>query len=93
MSNLLVRNARQLLTLRGNSGPRRGAALRDLSITQDGAVLIRGGVIIALGPTRRIENLTEARHAREIDASGRVVAPGFVDSHTHVVWAAAPDGL
>ncbi len=85
ISNLLVRNARQLLTLRGNPGPRRGAALRDLAITQDGAVLISNGAIIALGPTRRIENLTEARHAREIDASGRVVAPGFVDSHTHVV--------
>ncbi|MGE5487207.1 MAG: imidazolonepropionase [bacterium] len=85
MGSVLVRNARQLLTLRGPSGPRRGAALRDLAITQDGAVLVRDGIIIAVGPTRRIENLSDARHAREIDASGRVVGPGFVDSHTHLI--------
>jgi imidazolonepropionase len=85
MGNLLVRNARQLLTLRGPTGPRRGPALRDLGIIQDGAVLVENGVITALGPTRRIENLAEARHALEIDASGRVVGPGFVDSHTHLV--------
>ncbi len=85
VGTLLVRNARQLLTLRGPSGPRRGAALRDLAIIQDGAVLIRDGVIIAVGLTRRMENLADARHAREIDASGRVVAPGFVDSHTHLI--------
>ncbi len=84
-SGVLVRGARQLLTLRGRSGPRRGDALKDLGIIQDGAVLIQDGVIVALGPTRRIENLSEARHAREIDASGRVVGPGFVDSHTHLV--------
>jgi imidazolonepropionase len=85
LGNLLVRNARQLLTLRGPAGPRRGAALRDLAIIQDGAVLVEDGVIVALGPTRRIENLAEARNAVEIDASGRVVGPGFVDSHTHLV--------
>jgi imidazolonepropionase len=85
VSSLLVRNARQLLTLRGPAGPRRGAALRDLAIIQDGAVLVEDGLITALGPTRRIENLAAARRAREIDASGRVVGPGFVDSHTHLV--------
>jgi len=85
VGTLLVRNARQLLTLRGPSGPRRGSALRDLAIIQDGAVLIRDGVILAVGLTRRVENLSDARHAREIDASGCVVAPGFVDSHTHLI--------
>ncbi|MBM3745602.1 MAG: imidazolonepropionase [Acidobacteria bacterium] len=82
---LLVRGARQLLTLRGPSGPRRGGQLRDLGLIQDGALLIRNGVITSVGPSRRVENLTEARSAREIDASGRVVMPGFVDSHTHLV--------
>jgi imidazolonepropionase len=65
--------------------PRRGAALRELSIISDGAVLIRDGVIREVGPSRRVEALKEARHADEIDASGRVVLPGFVDSHTHLV--------
>ncbi len=82
---VLVRGARQLVTLRGSAGPRRGTALRELGIIQDGAVLIEGGTIATLGPSRRVENLSAARHAREIDASGKVVAPGFVDSHTHLV--------
>ena len=74
-----------MITLRGSAGPRRGAALRELGIIQDGAVLIEGGVIATLGPSRRVENLSAARAAREIDASGKIVAPGFVDSHTHLV--------
>jgi imidazolonepropionase len=82
----LVRGARQLLTLRGDSGPRRGVALRDLGIVPNGAVLIKDRIIVDAGPARRIEKLPEARRAREIDASGRVAMPGFVDSHTHLVF-------
>jgi imidazolonepropionase len=82
---VLVRGARQLITLRGSAGPRRGADLRDLGIIQEGAVLIENGAIATLGPARRVENLSAARGAREIDASGKVVAPGFVDSHTHLL--------
>jgi imidazolonepropionase len=75
-----------LLTLRGPKGPRRGPALADLGIIADGAVLIRDGVIVEVGPTRRIENLAAARGAHEIAAHGRVVMPGFVDSHTHLIY-------
>jgi imidazolonepropionase len=82
---VLVRGARQLVTLRGSLVPRRGAALREIGIIQDGSVLIENGVIATLGPSRRVENLSAARQAVEIDASGKVVAPGFVDSHTHLV--------
>jgi imidazolonepropionase len=78
----LVWGARQLLTLRGEAGPRRGAALGELGIITDGAVLIRGGRILETGPSRRVENLALARGANEINAAGRVVAPGFVDSRT-----------
>ncbi|HEY6392854.1 MAG TPA: imidazolonepropionase [Bryobacteraceae bacterium] len=81
----LVRGARQLLTLRGTSGPRRGADVRNLGLIQDGAVLVVDGLIREVGPSRRLENLALARNAAEIDASGRVVMPGFVDSHTHLV--------
>src|ERR1039458_6665025 len=80
----LVRGARQLLTLRGDSGPRRGARLRDLGIVPNGAVLIKDGAIVDAGPARSIQKLPEARRAREIDATGRVVMPGFVASHTHL---------
>jgi imidazolonepropionase len=86
---ILVKGARQLLTLRGPSGPRRGDALRDLGVIEDGSLLIVNGVIESVGPTRRIENLIQARSAVEITATGQVVLPGFVDSHTHLLAAPA----
>jgi imidazolonepropionase len=81
----LVRGARQLLTLRGSSGPRRGADVRNLGLIEDGAVLVVDGLIQEVGSSRRLENLALARQAEEIDATGHVVMPGFVDSHTHLV--------
>src|ERR1700722_18785946 len=87
----LVRGARQLLTLRGPTGPRRGADLANLGIIQDGAVLIADGLIVEVGPSRRLENLAAARAAEEIDASGCVVLPGFVDSHIHLVRPSTPE--
>jgi len=86
MSSLLIYGAKQLLTLHGPSGPRRGPAMRELGIIPDGAVLIVDGLIRECGPGRRVENLAAARAAdRSIDACGRVVMPGFVDSNTHLV--------
>jgi imidazolonepropionase len=85
---ILVRGARQLLTLRGPSGPRRGDALDNPGLIGDGSLLIVNGVIRDVGPTRRVENLALSRNAEEIDAHGRVVMPGFVDSHTHLISAA-----
>lgn len=82
---ILIRGARQLLTLHGPPGPRRGNDLRDLAIHRDGAVLIVNGLIHEAGPSRRVEAVLEARNAEEISARGRVVLPGFVDCHTHVV--------
>lgn len=82
---VLVRGARQLISLRGNRRPRRGNEMRDLGLIENGALLIEGKLIREIGPARRIENLVSARSAREIDASGCVVMPGFVDSHTHLV--------
>ena len=81
------------MTLRG--GVRRGAALRDLGVVKDGAVLARDGVIAAVGTQREVERAwkkltpTERKATREMDAGGRVVLPGFVDSHTHLIHAAS----
>ena len=85
---ILVRGARQLLTLRGQS-PRRGIALSDLGIIPDGSVLIEGEKIDSVGSTRSIENKAVARSARVIDVTGKVVLPGFVDSHTRPVFSSA----
>ena len=76
----LLRGARQVLTLHGPKGARRGSALQDLGIVQDGSVLIRDGFVIAVGTTRRLENLKEARGALDIDVHGSVVMPGFIDA-------------
>ncbi len=84
---VLIRGARQLLTLRGPA-PRRGRDLRDLSIIEDGAVLVEGERIHSVGPSRRLENVREAREAEVVDATGQVVMPGFVDSHTHFLFPA-----
>jgi imidazolonepropionase len=75
-----------LLTLRGPKAPRRGSALEELAIIHDGSLLVRDGVLEEVGPTRRVENLAQARDAVEISAGGRVVMPGFVDSHTHLLF-------
>ena len=87
MSGLLIHGARQVLTLRGAGSPRRGTALRNLSIIEDGSILIEDGKICDVGPTRRIENLALARRAQQISARGRVVMPGFVDSHMRLISA------
>src|SRR5438270_8825927 len=85
---VLLTNIRQLLTLRSaTSGPRRGGDLADLAIIEDATVLCAGGKIVSVGKTkdatrdRWLKN--NRRIIREIDCTGKVVLPGFVDSHTH----------
>jgi imidazolonepropionase len=87
-SILLITGASQLLTLRGR-GPRRGKALSNLGIIKDGALLVRDGLITAVGTRAQMEDLPEAREAEKFDVGGRVVLPGFVDSHTHLIHAAS----
>jgi imidazolonepropionase len=82
----LIRRARQLLTLRGPSGPRSGSALNELSVVNDGALLVHNGVIQEAGGSRRVENLKQARHAREVDVGGRIVMPAFVDPDAVLVY-------
>ena len=91
MPGLLIHGARQVLTLRGAGSPRRGAALRNLSIIEDGSILIEDGKVRDVGPTRRIENLAAARKVRQISARGCVVMPGFVDSHMRLMSGAVPE--
>jgi len=84
----LITGCSELLTLRGPV-PRRGRALRELGIIRDGALLVHGDRIAAAGKRRRIERLRGARRAEKLDLGGRVVLPGFVDSHTHLIFPAS----
>src|SRR5260370_21357338 len=88
---LLLLNIAQLLTLRSAAdGPRSGTSLSDLGIIQDAAVLCVAGKIVSVGTTKdalRDPWLKKNRkRVTEIDCRGRVVLPGFVDSHTHPVF-------
>lgn len=80
---MLITNISQLLTLAG--GPQRGKDLGQLHIQAEAAVLVRNGLIEAVGPSDRL--LKAMPTEERFDAGGKVVMPGFVDPHTHLVWA------
>jgi len=79
---LAIVGCSELVTLAGRGRPRIGAELRELAIIPKGSMLIRDGRIAEVGPRVTIDRNTEV-----IDAGGRVVMPGFVDAHTHPVFA------
>jgi len=92
-SVLFLANIGQLLTLRSSSekpGPRRGPGLKQLGIIENGAVLCLGGKIVSVGTTKDALRDPWMKKNRkkvlEIDCAGKVVLPGFVDSHTHPVF-------
>ena len=85
MKSLAVLHASQLVTLAGPTRPRLGRELSELAIVRDGGMLIRDGRIAIVGPGIEIER--NSGDAEVIDARGKVVLPGFVDAHTHLVFA------
>ncbi|MBE9479794.1 MAG: imidazolonepropionase [Chloroflexi bacterium] len=82
-ADLIIHSASQLLTLSG--GPQRGGSLGDLGIIEDGAIAVADGDILAVGSNDEIQRRFIAQ--RTIDAGGSVVLPGFVDPHTHLIFA------
>jgi imidazolonepropionase len=85
MSSLAVLHASELVTLSGPKRPRVGGELSELGIIRDGGMLVRDGKIERVGPSDEIEQ--NVSDAEVVDAGGRVVMPGFVDAHTHLVFA------
>ena len=83
--DLFVHSAAQVCVVPSpRGGPQRGASLGEVGLIEDGAVAIAEGRVEAIGPTSELA--LRFRAAQEIDASGMVVCPGFVDPHTHLVW-------
>jgi len=89
---LLLTNISQLLTLRGTAKPRRGPELNDVGIIESAAVLCAGGKVISVGSTKDALKDPSVKKLKkgltEIDCTGKVVLPGFVDSHTHPAFTA-----
>ncbi len=83
--DLIIHSASQVLTLAGGA-PKRGTEQGALGIIRDGAIAIGGDKILAVGDTLDILLLADS-HTRKLDARGKIVLPGFVDAHTHVVFA------
>ncbi|HEX7400817.1 MAG TPA: imidazolonepropionase [candidate division Zixibacteria bacterium] len=88
-TTLIIQNARQLLTIRSEQqGPRTGKQMEDLGIIEDGAVAVSGDAIIAVGKTKEVlDQLKIDKKTKVIDAKDKVILPGFVDCHTHPVFA------
>lgn len=83
--DLIVENAGELITCATGGGPKRAGQMLDLGIVRDGAVAVDGSGIVAVGSTPDITSRFDAEST--INAEGRVVCPGFVDPHTHIVYA------
>jgi len=86
-ADLIIRHARTILTCAGPA-PRRGRAQRDAGAIGDGAIAVRDGTIVFVGPTAACDRaITASAGARTIDAGDLSIVPGFVDAHTHAVFA------
>lgn len=86
-ADLLIVTASQMLTCASPGGPKRGAALADPGLIEDAALAALDGQIVAVGRTADVlAQIDHPESATMIDAAGKVVAPGFVDPHTHLLW-------
>jgi imidazolonepropionase len=83
--DLLILNAAQVATCAGKDGAKRGAAMQDAGLIENGAVAVDGGIIRAVGDSAELQ--AQFQPAEIIDTSGKAVCPGFVDPHTHTVFA------
>lgn len=82
---LVIKHAAELITCKGG-GPKTGAAMKELGIIEDGAVSIKDGIIQMAGPTAQVMAALDGAGYEEINAQGKCVLPGFIDSHNHFVF-------
>jgi len=83
--NMIIKNAAQLVTCSGMEA-KKGAQMGDLGIVEKGTVVIEEGIITQVGTTVEVLKTVKEDQYQVIDATGKAVLPGFVDSHTHFVF-------
>jgi imidazolonepropionase len=84
-NNIIIKNASQLVTCSGFKA-KQGKAMSDLHVIDDGAVVIEDGIITAVGRTEEVLGKFNEIEFKTIDATGKAILPGFIDSHTHFVF-------
>ncbi|MCF0132709.1 MAG: imidazolonepropionase [Blautia sp.] len=85
MSKRYIRHASELVTCRGQA-PKHGKEMADIGLIHDGALLMEDDKIIAVGTTEELDALVNMEECEVLDAAGKTVLPGFVDSHTHFIF-------
>ena len=83
--NIIIKDAAQLVTCSGFSA-KKGKEMSDLSVIENGTVIITGGIITYVGKDANCPPLSDFPDHEVVDATGKAVLPGFVDSHTHFVF-------
>ena len=85
MKKRYIRHASELVTCRGTA-PKHGKEMSDIGLIKDGGVLIHDDKIVAVGTTEELDKKVAGEDYEIIDATGKTVLPGFVDSHTHFLF-------
>ena len=85
MTKRYIRHAAELVTCKGPA-PKKGIDMADIGLIYDGGVLIHDDKIFAVGTTEELDKMVNMDEYEVIDASGKTVLPGFVDSHTHYIF-------
>lgn len=85
MKKRYIRHASELVTCKG-SAPKHGKEMADIGLIKDGAVIIHDDEIVAVGTTEELDKQVDVKEYEVIDATGKTVMPGFVDSHTHFIF-------
>lgn len=90
LADLIITNANELLTISGNnsSSPRVKDGLKDIGLVKNGAVAVKNGTIIAVGTTPEVQESVEVDdNTKTLDCEAKTVMPGFIDPHTHTIFA------
>jgi len=83
-ADLIIINASEIATLKSGNLPKSGAQMQDAGIVKDAGIAVRDGLILEVGDSKEIAS--KYTWDEELDARGKIITPGFVDSHTHPVF-------